>query len=164
MNLTYLNLIALFEIESSILTLFLRASILYLGILVLMRILPRRTGGELAVTDLIFVILIAEGASHALGDYTSVTEGFIVIVSLMFWNYMVNMLSYHIPFIEKLVAAPPIQIVKNGKLLRKNMRQEYLTEEELIDSIRKEGLQSVDEIKYAFIESDGKISIVTYSK
>lgn len=155
---------SLFQMESSILTLVTRASVIYLGILFLMRILPRRTGGELAIMDLIFVLLIAEGASHALGDYTTITEGFVVIVSLMLLNYFVNLLSFHIPFVEKLISTPPIQIIKDGKLLRKNMRKEYLTEEELMISLRKEGLEKVEEVKNAFIESDGKISIVTTSK
>ncbi|RYY42484.1 MAG: DUF421 domain-containing protein, partial [Chitinophagaceae bacterium] len=70
------DLSKLFHLENSILELFLRGSILYLGILLLMRFLPRRTGGELAVMDLIFVLLIAEAGTHALGNYSSITEGF----------------------------------------------------------------------------------------
>lgn len=154
------SILTLFQMESPIYELFIRATVIYVGILILMRILPRRTGGELAIMDLIFVILIAEGASHALGDYTSITEGFVIIASLMFWNYFVNLLSFHIPFIERLISAPPIKIIQNGKLLRKNMRMEYLTEEELMDSLRKEGIERTEDVKCAFIESDGKISII----
>lgn len=129
-----------------------------------MRILPRRTGGELAIMDLIFIILIAEAASHALGDYTSVTEGFVVIITLVGWNYIVNLLSFHIPFIERIVSAPPLQVIKNGKLLRRNMRMEYLTEEELMDQLRKEGIIDVNEVQAAFVESDGKISVMSKKK
>ena len=75
-----IDLAELFENESSILSLVLRGSLLYLSILVIMGILPRRTGGEMAVMDLIFVLLIAEGAAHALGDYTSITKGLIAIL------------------------------------------------------------------------------------
>lgn len=95
-----IDLKSLFELENSLLELILRGTILYLGILFLMRILPRRTGGELAMMDLIFIILIAEAAAHSLGDYTSVTEGFIMILTLVGWNYVVNLLSYHVLFLK----------------------------------------------------------------
>lgn len=150
----------LFMMESHIAVPLLRATILYMGILVIMRLLPRRTGGELAMMDLIFVLLITEGASHALGEYTSLTEGFIVIATLLAWNYLVNFLSYHFSFFEKLVSAPPLQIIKNGKLISRNMRIEYLTKEELLEQLRKQGIDDISTIKKAFIEGDGKISVV----
>lgn len=149
-----------FHIEVSVVELIFRGSILYLGILFLFRVLPRRTGGELAMMDLIFVLLIAEAATHSLGGYSSVTEGFIVIVTLMAWNYLFNFLSYYIPFFEKVVSAPPLTVIKNGKMLKRNMRREYLTEEELIDHLRIEGIDDIQEVKSAHVEGDGKISVV----
>src|SRR5690606_10104028 len=110
--------------------------------------------------DLIFVLLIAEAATHSLGGYSSVTEGFIVIGTLMAWNYAINFLSYHIPFFENIVSSPPLPIIKNGKLFRRNMRREYLTEEELMDHLRMEGIEKIEDVKSAFVEGDGKISVV----
>jgi uncharacterized membrane protein YcaP (DUF421 family) len=150
----------LFLIETSVWELLLRGSLLYLGILLLMRVLPRRAGSELATMDLIFIILIGEAAAHALGDYTSVAEGFIVIITLMAGNYIVNALSYHFTFIEKLVSAPPLQIIKEGKLLHRNMRREYITKEELLDYLRKEGIEDVNQVKAAFVESEGQITVI----
>ncbi len=151
---------ALFVIEGSVLETIVRSTILYFGILFLMRILPRRTGGELAMMDLIFVLLIAEAATHSIGDYTSITEGFIAIGTLMTWDYLVNWLSFHIPMVERMFSAPPVQIIKRGKILRRNMRSEYITEEELEENIRKKGLEDISQVKHAFVEGDGKITIV----
>ena len=153
---------ALFAIEGSVLETILRSTILYFGILLLMRILPRRTGGELAVMDLIFVLLIAEAATHSIGDYSSLTEGFIAIGTLMSWDYLVNLLSFHVPVVEKLFSAPAIQIIKRGKMLRRNMRSEYITEEELKENIRKKGLEDISQVKHAFVEGDGKITIIPF--
>ena len=149
-----------FSIEVSIAELLLRGTVLYFGIMILIRILPRRTGGELATMDLIFILLIAEAAAHALGDYSSLTEGFIVIITLVGWNYLLNLLSYHVPFIERLVSAPPLQIIKEGRLLKRNMRREYLTEEELHTYLRKQGIEDVSEVKAAFVESEGQITVI----
>ncbi len=113
MQLIHINWQELFLLESSALELIIRSAALYFGILFLLRIAPRRTGGELAMIDLIFIILIAEAASHALGDYTSVTDGFIIILTLLFWHFGLNVLSFYFPFIKKLVSAAPLQIVKD---------------------------------------------------
>lgn len=159
-----MNISEIFGLQTSVWELIIRGTVLYFGILFLLRILPRRTGGETATMDLIFIILIAEAASHALGDYSSLSEGFVVILTLVSWNFLVNMLSYHFAAIEKLVSAPPLQIVKNGKLLRRNMRREYLTEEELMEHLRKEGIDNLNDVKAAYVEGEGHITVVPKKK
>jgi len=154
----------IFQVQTPVLELVLRGALMYLGILTLLRLLPRRTGGEMAIFDLMFVLLVCEAATHALGGYKTVTEGFIVIGTLMACNYLLNVLSYHVPFVEKLISAPAIQIVRNGTLLRRNMRREYLTEEELRDHLRLKGIEDLAEVKAAFIEGDGKISVVRHKR
>jgi uncharacterized membrane protein YcaP (DUF421 family) len=137
-----------------------RGSVLYFGILFMTRLMPRRTGGELAMMDLIFVLLIAEAAAHAMGEYTSVADGVVMIATLMGWNYLINSLSYRVPLIERLVSSPPLQVVRDGELLRRNMRREFLTEEELMSRLREDGISDVKEVKSAHIEGNGKISVV----
>lgn len=160
MELLALDLSKVFEIEIPVAELVLRGSVLYVGLLFLLRVLPRRTGGELEIMDLIFVILIAEAATHAFGEYKSITEAFIMIGTLMGWNYLVNRLSYRFPFIDRLVAAPALQIVKDGKLLRRNMRREFITEDELYEQFRKAGVEQLSQVKHAYVESDGTISVI----
>lgn len=151
---------ALFVVDIPLLELFVRGSVLYFAILFLMRLMPRRTGGELATMDLIFLLLIAEAASNGFGEYTSVGEGLILVVVLMGWNYIVNASSYRFRCIEKLVSSPPIEIVRNGEMLRRNMRREFVTEEELMSALRRQGLDSLDQVKSATIEGEGPITVV----
>lgn len=151
---------ALFVLEIPLLELFVRGSALYFVLLVLMRFMPRRTGGELATMDLAFLLLIAEAASNAFGEYTSVAEGLILVVVLMGWNYLINAASYHFRWIEKLVSSRPIEIVRNGQLLRRNMRREFVTEEELMGALRQQGVDSIDQVKSATIEGEGAITVV----
>lgn len=160
MEILKLDLAELFHFENSLVTLMVKGTVIYLGILFLFRILPRRTGGEMAMMDLIFVLLIAEAATHSLGGYESITEGFVVILTLMGWNYLINFLSYHSDFVEKMVSASASPIINNGKLLHRNMRREYLTKEELMDHLRLEGIEEIGEVKSAYVEGDGKISVV----
>lgn len=163
MKLTPDNWLEVFAPQTSLLELAARGVILYFGILVLMRFMPRRAGAELATMDLIFALLIAEAAAHSLGDYTSVADGIILIMIIMACNYLINILSYRLPFIERLVSAPPLQIIRNGELLRRNMRREFLTEEELMSYLRQQGIDDVKDVKSAHVEGEGKITVVNKS-
>lgn len=154
----------LFRVDTPLLELVARGSILYVAILVLMRCMPRRTGGELATMDLVLLFMIAGAASNALGDSDSVTESVVLIAVLMGWNVLVNAASYRFRWIEGLVSAPPVQVIRNGKMIRRNMRREFLTEEELMGSLREQGIGAIDEVKAAFIESEGALSVVRYRR
>ncbi|MFC0250537.1 DUF421 domain-containing protein [Massilia consociata] len=151
---------ALFAVNTPLAELGARATVLYVVILVLMRVMPRRTGGELATIDLIFLLLIAGAASNAFGEYKSVTEGLLLIGVLVIWDYVLNAASYRFRFIERLVSAPPIPVVRDGKLLRRNMRREFLTEEELMSSLRQQEITNLEEVKIAYIEAEGAITVV----
>lgn len=122
--------------------------------------MPRRSGGELAMMNLIFALLIVNAASHALGDYTSLTNGIILIITIIGCNFFANVLSYRIPFFEHLVSAPPLQIIRNGQLLRHNMRREFLTEGELMSYLRQRGIEDIKEVKSAYVEGEGKITVI----
>ena len=154
------NWTQVFAIETPLLELLARGTVLYLGILFLMRLMPRRTGGELAMMDLVFILLIANAAAHAFGDYTAVADGIILVAILMGWDRLLNCLSYHVPFIEYLVSAPPLQIVRNGRLLPRNMRREFLTKEELMTNLHQQGVDELKDIKAAYVEGNGKITVI----
>ncbi|QXL85177.1 DUF421 domain-containing protein [Comamonas sp. NLF-1-9] len=150
----------IFALETPLGELLLRAAVLYFGILFLMRIMPRRTGGELATMDLVLILLITEAASHSLGDYTALPDGVFMILVIMGFNYLVNALSYRVKFIERLVSLPPLQVIRDGRLLRRNMRREFLTEEELMSYLRQQGIDKIDDVKAAYIEGEGKVTVI----
>lgn len=151
----------IFALETPLVELILRGGVLYFGILFLMRIMPRRTGGELATMDLVLILLITEAASHALGDYTALSDGILLILIIIGFNYLVNALSYHVSFIERLVSSPPLQVIRDGQLLRRNMRREFLTEVELMSYLRQQGIEEIKDIKAAYVEDEGKFTVIT---
>ncbi len=114
--------------------------------------------------DLVFVILIAQAAADAMGEFTSVADGLILVATIMGWNYLINALSYRWPFFEWLVSAPALQIVRDGQMMRRNMRREFVTEEELMSYLHQEGIEDVREVKSAYIEGGGKITVVGRSE
>lgn len=156
--------VGVFAFQEPVLELVARGSALYFGILVLMRLMPRRMGGEMATMDLVFVVLIANAAAQSMGNYASIADGLLVIATLMGWNYAMNALSYHVRIIERLTSSPPLLVVRDGRLLRRNMRREFLTEEELMGHLREQGIEDVKDVKAAYVEGEGHLSVVPMTK
>jgi uncharacterized membrane protein YcaP (DUF421 family) len=154
------NWTEIFAFETPLLELFARAAVLYGAVLVFMRVLPRRTGGEAAHMDLIFMLLIAEAAAHSLGDYTSVADGLVVILTILGLNYLLNLLSFYFPVIENLVSHNAIQVVRDGQLDKDHMRREFLTEGELMSFLRQNGIDDLSKVRVAMVEGKGKISVI----
>ena len=150
----------MFQLETPLLELFARGAFLFVLLMVLFRLLPRRTGGELAPMDLVFLLLITEAASHALGDYSSLADGTVQIVTMLALNYLTNRLSFSFRWFERLIEHDPLQVVKDGQTIPRNMRKELLTPEELISHLRLNGIDEISEVRSAYVESDGRLSVV----
>lgn len=105
-----------------------------------------------------------EGASQGfLPESRSVVDAGIVIFVILSCSYAVEWLQFRLPAFERLMREPKLKLIDNGRLLRRNMRQEFVTEEELMAQVRKEGLEDCREIKAAFLEADGRISFIRKS-
>lgn len=105
-----------------------------------------------------------EGASQGfLPESRSVVDAGIFIFVILACSYAVEWLQFRLPAFERLMREPKLTLIDNGRLLRRNMRQEFVTEEELMAQVRKEGLEDCREIKAALLEADGRISFIRKS-
>jgi uncharacterized membrane protein YcaP (DUF421 family) len=151
----------LFVPSISVLELILRGSLVYLVLFSVLRLLPTRQLGTLGIPDLLVVVLFAEAAQNAMAtNYTSITEGAILVGTVIFWSYFLNWLAYHFPPLQRFLNPPPLPLVQNGRMLHRNMRQELITEDELMSQLRQQGVESLAEVKAAYMEADGSISII----
>jgi uncharacterized membrane protein YcaP (DUF421 family) len=139
---------------------FLRGTIVYLFLFFVFRVL-RREAGELGISDLLVVVLIADAAQNAMAnEYKTVTEGLTLVSTLAFWDYFLDWLSYRFPFFQRLLRPSPLLLIKDGRLQRRNMRQEMITEEELMGKLRAQGVEQVEDVKQSYMEDDGTISVI----
>ena len=150
----------LFSLDTPFLELVLRGAFLYLAILFLLRVMPRRTTGELAAMDLVLILLITEAAAHSLGDYHSLTDGVIQILVMALLALAVDFLSHRYAWFRKLTESPPLKIIDNGKLIRRNLRREFITLEELQSHLRANDVEEIGEVLCAHVEGEGHITIV----
>ncbi len=78
----------------------------------------------------------------------------------MFWSHALNWLGFRYPLIQRLVHPPPLKLIEAGRLLRRNMRRELVTEDEILSQVRLQGINDLSQVEEAFMEGDGRISVV----
>jgi uncharacterized membrane protein YcaP (DUF421 family) len=156
---------SIFLPDVPLLEIFLRGSVMYIVLFVLLRLVLKRQTGGLRMTDLLLITLIADAAQNAMsGAYTSVPNGIVLAGTILFWSYSFDWLSYKYAWFRNLTEPPPLPLIQEGKLLRKNMRSELITEDELKSQLREQGLEEWAEVKEAFMESDGHISVIPHER
>jgi len=138
----------------------LRGSIMYLAMLMMLRFLGRRQAGSFARADLLVIIVISDAAQNGLGNYQSVTEGVILVFTIIGWDYLLDRLAFHYPLLARMIESPPLILIYKGKILRRNLRAEMLTTEELMSQLREQGIEDIAKVRCARLEGDGRISII----
>jgi uncharacterized membrane protein YcaP (DUF421 family) len=140
---------------------FLRGTIVYLFLFFLLRLL-RREAGAIGISDLLLVVLIADATQNAMSsDYKSITDGLILVSTIAFWDYFLDWLGYRFPRVRRLLHPPPLLLIKYGRMQRRNMKQEMITEDELMGKLREHGIEKIEEVKKAYLEGDGRMSVIT---
>ncbi len=158
-----MDLIALFRLETPALEIFIRGSTIYWFIFLLLRLAGRRDIGSVGVADLLVLVLIADAASGAMtGDSKSLGDGMAVVASIFFWSVLVDRVGYFFPSTRRWLTPNRVCLISNGELQRRGMRREYITEEELMAELRLKGIDKVENIRDAYMESNGKISVIQY--
>jgi uncharacterized membrane protein YcaP (DUF421 family) len=141
----------------------LRGSVIYLLLFSLLRFVLKREAANLSITDLLVVVLIADATQNAMSsEYRSVTEGLVLVLTIVFWSYALDWLGYRFPAFQRFVHPPPLPLVKAGRMIRQNMRREMITEGELMSQLHQHGMEDVSQVKAAYMEGDGNISIIPF--
>src|SRR5688572_4173887 len=150
----------MFVPTGSVPELVLRATVMYLLILAGFRVF-RRDAGSLSVSDLLVVVLIADAAQNGMaGEYKSLTEGAIVVATIFAWNYVLDWLAYRSRVFKWLLHPPAVLLVRNGQILARNLRAEWITRDDLRQQRREQGVEDVRTVRKCYLESDGKISVI----
>ena len=151
----------LFIPKESILEIVLRGTFVYLFLFAVLRLFLRRTTGALGTADLLVLIVIADAAANALGaSYESLTEGGLLVLTLIFWNYVLDWVAHRFPAFERLIHEAPVDLVEGGRLNHRNMARQKVTEGELMKLLRQHGVEDPAEVRRAVLEDDGRLSVI----
>jgi len=160
-GLTMPNWEQMFVPDLSIVETFLRASAVYLALLILFRLVLKRQTGSIGLPDVLLVVLVSECVSASLSaEAKSIPNGLVAALALLLWNYVLDWVAFRWPWLERRLQPRPLPLIRDGHVLRENMESEDLTDEELLAQLRMNGIEDVSKVKIAFIESEGTISVI----
>jgi len=140
----------------------LRAAAVYGFLLLLVRISGRRTLASMTTFDFILVLIISEATQNAmLGDDQSMTNGFLVITTLIVLDVGLSLWKQRSPRLEKWVEGMPTVLVENGRPLKERMDKARVDASDIMQSARElQGLERMDQIKFAVLERNGVITVI----
>jgi uncharacterized membrane protein YcaP (DUF421 family) len=155
----------LFSLSVPLAEIIIRGTATYWFLFLVFRFIVRRDVGAVGIADILLLVIVADASQNAMaGEYTSVTDGMVLVSTLIFWNMLLDWASFRFPMVRRIAEPTPLRIVKNGRMLRHNMRKEYITEDELWAKLRQHGIESLQEVKAAYLEPDGEVSVIKLTK
>ncbi|HYD94871.1 MAG TPA: YetF domain-containing protein [Noviherbaspirillum sp.] len=160
-NLLSLDWDELFGLSLPLAEIFVRGTAMYWFLFLIFRFVIRRDVGAVGIADVLVLVIVADAAQNGMsGEYTSVTEGMILVATLVGWNFLLDWLSFRYPSFRRFAEPGPIRLIWQGRMLHRNMRKELITDDELWTKLRQAGVDRLDQVKEAFIEPDGQISVI----
>ena len=140
----------------------LRAAAVYFLLLLVFRLAGNRSIGQITAFDFVLLLIISEAIQQAMitDDY-SITNAFLLVVTLVGLDIMMSLWKQRSERVEKILDGLPVLLIENGKKHSKTMKKERVDESDILAAARElQGLERLDQIKHAVVESSGGITIV----
>lgn len=155
----------LFAIHVSPLELIVRGSAMYWFLFLIFRFVLRRDASGVGIADILFVVIVADASQNALsGPYGTIAEGMLLVATLVAWNAAMDWAAFRWAPVRRLLEPRPILLIRDGRILARNLRHEFLTLEDLQAQMRQHEIASIAEVRRAYMESDGKFSFLTVDR
>ena len=152
---------SMFTPKESVAEIVIRGTIMYLGMYTLLRVF-RRQSGSVGIADLLVIVVIADAAQNGMaGDSKSITEALILITTIVLWDWFFDWLGFRSVFWERILEPAPLLMIHDGKVIKKNLDQEFIKEEDLLAQLREQGIDSFDRVRKCYLESNGHFSVLT---
>ena len=151
----------MFEPRIPLLEIVLRVLLIYLFLLVAMRLFGRKEMGRWTPMEFLGMLLLARTVGPALtGGDSSLTVAAVAALTLLGVTFLFDFLVHRSRRLENLIEGRPELLIEDGRVSEKTMRREMLTRQQLLSALRRENVESPDEVSRAYIESDGRITVI----
>ena len=142
-----------------------RTVIVYAVLIATMRLMGKRQLGELEISELVTTLLISEIASLPITDQSiPLMYAVIPLITILTLEVLLSVILLKVPLLKNLASARPTVLIRHGVLDQKELRRIRISIDELISEARQSGITSLDEIDYAILEQNGKLSIIKKKK
>jgi uncharacterized membrane protein YcaP (DUF421 family) len=137
-----------------------RAVLVYIFLIVILRITGKRQVGQLAPFDLVLLLVLSNAVQNSMnGGDNSVVGGMISAMTLVATNWIVGYATYKSKWLEALIEGRPQVLIRDGHVNREVMRSALLTHHELEAALRRSGCAAVTDVAFAVLETNGQISV-----
>jgi len=151
----------LFTLTVAPLELIVRGSAVYLFLFAVFRTLLKRDVGAVGIADVLLLVLVADAAQNAMaGEYRSISDGLVLVSTILGWNALLDYASYRFPRLRRVLQPAEICLVRDGRIVRHNLRRELMSEEDLMAKLHEHGVARLAEVRRAYMESDGAVSVI----
>lgn len=143
----------------------LRASVMFFALFLLVRIMGKREMAQLTSFELIVLIvfgdLVQQGVTH--NDF-SLTGALLAVSTMGFWALILSWLTYASRTAESVLDGEPRVIIRDGEIVRENLRRDRLTHAEILSEMRLAGIGHLNDVAWAILEPRGKMSFIQRSE
>ena len=138
-----------------------RGTLMYLGLFLMLRVILDRRSQGISTPDVLLIVLIADAAQNGMAaQYRSITEGLVLVATILFWDYVLDWITYRVPSVGQWIEPPALPLIRDGKLLRQNLRKELISVDELRSMLREKGIDDYHAIRLAQLEPSGELSVL----
>ncbi len=139
-----------------------RTCILYILVVLVIRLMGKRQIGELQPYELVITIVISDLATVPMQDVRlPLILGIIPILTLLILEVFFTELQIRSKFMRKLIDGDPSVLIRDGKINEKALKSQRIHVEDLLEELRLTGNFDISSIKYAILESNGQLSIMS---
>lgn len=155
----------LFQLSAPWWVFVLRATAIYVLVMALVRVSGKRAVGQFTPFDLVLLILIGNAVQNGInGGDNSLTGAAIMAVTLIVLNYVVALLTSRHRRFERMVEGEPVVLARDGKLFPQVLRRELVSNEDFAEALRVNGVEHVEEVGLAMLETNGHITVLAKRK
>jgi len=129
-------------------------------LLLITRILGRRTLSELTFYDFVIGLIIGNIGASIITDQSSIRNGIIALIISTLWILAINIVSLKFISARKLFEAEPLLVINKGKILENNLKKRYYNVNDLLELLREQGTFDPSQVEIAIIEADGDLSVL----
>jgi uncharacterized membrane protein YcaP (DUF421 family) len=144
----------------------LRAVVIYIFLLVIFRIAGKRALSQITTFDFVLLLIISEVVQQAMiANDNSMTNAFVLVISLVGLDIGASLLKQKFPKFSRLIDSAPLILIEDGRLMHERMKKSRVDESDILTRARElQGLERLDQIKYAILEASGGITIVPWEE
>ncbi len=140
---------------------FIRVSIIYILVLVIMRIMGKREIGQMQPFELVIAIMIADLASVPMADTgIPISNGIIPILALLLFQLIISIINLKSITLRKIICGKPRILIYRGKIDEQALKKEKITINELQERLRQKSIFTIGDVEYAILETSGEISVI----